>query len=119
MKMPRETKAQRIARQEQEQLLREQELANTYQERLMDTLGAATKEGCFLGVRDGKFVVNGWNDTFELGLEWNWKNDYVLSDLQFQISMAENARAEAERQALVRANALQKLTTEERDLLGL
>jgi hypothetical protein len=46
-------------------------------------------------------------------------NEYALSDLQFQISISENARAEEQRKDLVRTNALQKLTQEERNLLGL
>jgi hypothetical protein len=117
--MARETKAQREARVANEKLLQEQECRNNYHQRLMTTLEAATKEGCDIVVREGVFVVTGWNDTFELGLEWNWKNDYVLSDLKFQVDMAVDARAEAERKEQARVNALQKLTVEERELLGL
>ncbi len=117
--MPRETKAQRIARQEQEQLHQQQELANTYQERLMIELGEATKEGYNISVVEGKFVVTTHIDRYELSLQWCWKTEYALGELQSEVGMAAQARAEAERQALVRANALQKLTTEERELLGL
>jgi hypothetical protein len=117
--MARETKAQRMARQEQEVLLQQQELSKSYQKRLMDTLGAATKEGWTIDVEDGKFFVYGEDVTFELGLEWDWKNDHTLSDIQFQISIAENARAEERRKADLRSNALAKLSQEERDLLGL
>jgi hypothetical protein len=117
--MARETKAQREARVANEKLLREQECMNSYHQRLMTTLEAATKEGCDISVVEGMFVVTGWNDTFELGLEWNWKNEYALSDLKFQVDRAVDARAEAERWRQARANALQKLTVEERELLGL
>lgn len=117
--MPRETKAQRIARQEQEQLRREQELSNTYQERLMIELSEATKEGYNIGVVEGRFVVTSHIDRYVLSLQWCWKTEYALGELQSEVAIVARARAEAERQALVRANALQKLTKEERDLLGL
>ena len=117
--MPRETKAQRIARQEQEGVLREQELSKSYHKRLMTTLEAATREGWTIDVEDNKFFVYGEDGTFELGLDWSWVHEYALSDVQFQISMAEDARAEERRKADLRSNALAKLTQEERELLGL
>ena len=117
--MVRETKAQREARVANEKLLHEQECRNSYHQRLMDTLGASTKEGWGIDVADGKFFVYGENDTFELGLDWNWKNDYTLSDLQFQVDVARDARAEEQRKADLRNNALAKLTQEERELLNL
>ncbi len=117
--MTRETKAQREARVANEKLLHEQECRNSYHQRLMDTLGASTKEGWGIDVADGKFFVYGENDTFELGLDWNWKNDYTLSDLQFQVDVAKDARAEEHRKADLRNNALAKLTQEERELLNL
>ena len=117
--MARETKAQPIARQQQETFLQEQELSKSYHKRLMTVLEAATREGCGIGVIDGKFSVYTEGITLELGLDWTCMNEYALSDLQFQISISENVRAEERRKDLVRTNALQKLTKEERDLLGL
>jgi hypothetical protein len=117
--MTRETKAQREARVANEKLLHEQECRNSYHQRLMTVLEAASKEGCDITVVDGMFVVYGWNDNFELGLDWDWKNDYTLSDLQFQVDVAKDARAEEQRKADLRINALAKLTQEERELLNL
>jgi hypothetical protein len=42
-----------------------------------------------------------------------------LSDLQFQVDTAVDARAEEKRKAELRNNALAKLTQEERELLNL
>lgn len=117
--MARETKAQREARVANEKLLHEQESMKSYHQRLMATLEMASKEGANIDVVAGAFVVTGWNDTFVMSLEWNWKNDYTLSDLQFQVDTAVYARAEEKRKAELRNNALAKLTQEERELLNI
>jgi hypothetical protein len=120
--MARETKAQRMARWfslEQEHFIQEQELSKSYHKRLMTALGEATKERWGIHVVDSKFCVYVEGITFELGLDWNWKNDYTLSDLRFQVDVAQNARAEEQRKADLRNNALAKLTQEERKLLNL
>ena len=117
--MARETKAQREARVANEKLRHEQECRNSYHQRLMDALGAATKEGWHIDVAAGKFFVYGENETFEFSLYWDWKNDYALSDLQFQMNVAADARAEEQRKVDLRNNALAKLTQEERELLNL
>jgi hypothetical protein len=113
--MVRETKAQREARVANEKLRHEQECRKSYLQRLMDALRAATKEEWHIDVAAGKFFVYGENETFEFGLDWDWKNDYALSDLQFQMDVA----ASAQRKAVLRNNALAKLTQEERELLNL
>jgi hypothetical protein len=117
--MARETKAQRMARLEQEHFLQEQELSKSYHKRLMTALGEATKERWGIHVVDSKFCVYVEGITFELGLDWTCMNEYTLSDFQFQVDMAQNARAEELRKAELRNNALAKLTQEERELLNL
>jgi hypothetical protein len=119
--MARETKAQREARVANEKLRNEQELSKSYHKRLMTALGEATKERWGIHVVDSKFCVyvDVEGITFELGLDWTCMNEYTLSDFQFQVDMAQNARAEEQRKADLRKNALAKLTQEERELLNL
>ena len=121
--MPRETKAQRLEREEAERAARNAELAATYPQRLMAMLERATKHNFDLEVREGKFVLTDRDDPYEynveLSLEYSEKNQYALDDLKRCVEVKEQADIEQKRKQALRANALSKLTAEEREELGL
>jgi hypothetical protein len=119
--MARETKVQREAREEGERLDRCMEYRSKYPERLMDALGRATKLGWDISVVDGEFrVYTGGGDCFKIpytiGLvEWQ-------SDLEHVIDICEEEekrkKKEMERE-VIRKGALEKLSIEEREALGI
>jgi hypothetical protein len=121
--MARETKAQREARLEVETAAMTAVAQATYTERMMAVLERAVKENFELAVSNGKFVVedrdNRRADTFRVYPEWTVVSDAALYDLEVSVELKEEARAEREQRANVRATALAKLTTEERAELGL
>jgi hypothetical protein len=121
--MARETKAQREARLEVETAAMTAVAQATYSERLMAVLERAVKENFELAVSNGKFVVedrdNRRADTFRVYPEWTVVSDMALYELEVSVELKEEARAEREQRANVRATALAKLTAEERAELGL
>ena len=121
--MARETKAQRLEREAQERAAYEAEMAATYPQRLMAMLERATKLNFELEVYDGCFVLSDRDDRYEraveLTLAYSRENQEGLHELDWRVDMKENAQREAERQEQVKRAALNKLTEEERELLGL
>lgn len=121
--MARETKAQRLEREAQERAAYEAEMAATYPQRLMAMLERATKLNFELEVYDGRFVLSDRDDRYEraveLTLAYSRENQEGLHELDWRVDMKENAQREAERQEQVKRAALNKLTEEERELLGL
>ena len=121
--MARETKAQRLEREAQERAAYEAEMAATYPQRLMAMLERATKLNFELEVYDGRFVLSDRDDRYEraveLTLAYSLENQEGLHELDWRVDMKENAQREAERQEQVKRAALNKLTEEERELLGL
>jgi hypothetical protein len=96
----------------------------TYTERMMAVLERAAKENFELEVRDGKFRVEDRDDrrfsgTFYLPPAWDTMADVDLFQLEQAVELKEEARAELDQKAQVRATALAKLTAEEREELGL
>lgn len=128
----------RVERREREavaretQRLQDQEAAlKAWPERLMKNLERAGKQGWSFYVTNSRFVVDArtnWGmeelrfgytpvGRFEL---WNQDNDwYAMDELERYLNDAEEAEREAQRLAQVRAGALNKLTAEEREALGL
>ncbi len=115
------------------QRLQDQEAAlKAWPERLMKNLERAGKQGWSFYVTNSRFVVHartsrddvedlrfGYTPVgrFEL---WNQDNDwYAMDELERYLDNAEEAEREAQRVAQVRAGALNKLTAEEREALGL
>lgn len=114
------------------QRLQEQEAAlAAWPERLMSNLSRATKQGWGFYITNNRFEVHArtsWGTEelrfgytpvgrFEL---WNQENDwYAMDELERYLNAAEEAEREAQRLAQVRAGALNKLTAEEREALGL
>lgn len=115
------------------QRLQEQEAAlAAWPDRLMSNLSRATKQGWSFYVTNSRFVVDArtsWGDVEELRFGytpvsrfelWNQDNDwYAMDELERYLNDAEEAEREAQRKAQVRAGALNKLTAEEREALGL
>ena len=121
--MARETKAQRDARLEAELQARLSVAKATYVERMMAVLERATKENFELEVKDMLFKVEDRDERRRvphfLPPAWTETADMDLYSLEVSVELKEEARAEREQKALVRATALAKLTAEEREELGL
>ena len=114
-KMQRE--AAEAARVEQENQLRAE-----YPTRLMKVLSQATELQYALSVVNDSFVVTEPNETypelFTMSYEYNAEAVQQLYDLELELSVKYADFAEKERRQQVRANALAKLSDEERELLG-
>ena len=123
--MARETKAERLAREAAEQAAYEAAQAATYPERLMAALEeATTKNNYELKVRDGLFELRDRDSSdYDLALtltyQYNTHSQSALEDLEWDLRGKAQERAEAERRYQVRQAALNKLSKEERELLGL
>jgi len=121
--MARKTKAELTAEREAERQAQLAVARATYLSRLMMVLERATKANFELEVRDGLFVLEDRDarrdGTYRLPAEWHNNADDYLNTLEFEVGYKEEALREAERKALVRTAALSKLSTEERELLGL
>ena len=120
--MARMTKAQREATEEAARVEQEKQLRAEYPTRLMKALSRATELKFVLSVVDGSFVVTEPNETypelFTMSYEYNAKAEQQLYDLELELSVKYAEFAEKERRQQVRANALAKLSFEERELLG-
>jgi hypothetical protein len=121
--MARETKAQRDARYDAERDARLAVAKATYPQRLMAVLERATKMNFELSVMNSEFRVEDRDDRradmYLLPYEFSTKADDTLQSLEWEVESKEEARAEAERRATVRSAALNKLSAEEREVLGL
>jgi hypothetical protein len=121
--MARETKAAREARMVAEREAQLAAMAGAYPARLMALLERATKENFELTVKNGEFRVEDRDDrradAYLLPLEFTAYADSTLDNLEWSVREKEEARAEAERRANLRVNALNKLSAEERKALGL
>ena len=121
--MARKTKAELAAEREAELQVRLAVAKATYTERLMAVLERATKENFELEVKNGLFKVEDRyerrRNAYNLQPTWTETADMDLYSLEVSVELKEEARAEREQKALVRATALAKLTAEEREELGL
>ncbi len=121
--MARETKAERLAREAAEKLAQQAAQAATYPQRLMAMLERATKANFELTVKDGEFLLSDRDDRSAgwtvLTMIWGTENEGELQELDWRLEIKEEAEREAQRRMLVRNQALNKLTQEERELLGL
>jgi len=121
--MAKETKAQRLAREEAERMARVEVAKATYTERLMAVLERATKENFELEVKGMMFEVEDRDerrrDPHFLPPTWTETADMNLYSLELCVELKEEERAEADRHANLRTTALNKLSQEEREALGL
>ena len=120
--MARMTKTQREAIEEAARVEQENRLRAEYPTRLMKALSQATELKFVLSVVDDSFVVTEPNETypelFTMSYEYNAEAEQQLYDLELELSVKYAEFAEKERRQQVRANALAKLSFEERELLG-
>ena len=120
--MARETKAERVAREALARAAAEANLAESYPDRLMAMLERAVNQNFELTVRNAKFVVEDRDArrdrTVELTLTFNQANQEALHELDWRVEAKEEAEREALRRVQVRNAALNKLSQEEREVLG-
>lgn len=124
--MARMTKAEKEAQARQEQERLEAAHREQYLPRLMSAMEDATKKNNYeLTVTDGLFSLrdrDGYDSRNELTFlspvytENNW---VTLERLEWDLHWKTQQREEAERRRLAKVAALNKLTAEERELLGL
>lgn len=111
--MPRETKAEREARQAEF-------LAHAWQYRLMKALEDASNLYWDISVKNGAFVVDDKNRSeYIVSPVYREANMWSLDDLERDIRSEQLRQAEVQRQYELRKNALAKLTEEDREALGL
>ena len=120
--MARMTKMQREAAEEDVRVEQEKQLRAEYPTRLMKALSQATELKFVLSVFDDSFVVTEPNETypemFTMGYEYSVAAEQQLYNLELELKFKYAEFAEKERRQQVRANALAKLSFEERELLG-
>ena len=120
--MARMTKTQREAMEAEARLEEQNRLRDEYPTRLMKALSQATELQFVLSVVDDSFVVTDPNETypelFTMSYEYNAEAEQQLYDLELELKLKYAEFAEKERRQQVRANALAKLSFEERELLG-
>lgn len=123
--MARETKAEREAR---EAMVREAMLAEqaaTYPARLMALMQRAQAVNFEVALVGMTFVLRDRDrddyDYTKVELDYTYSDvaDEDMSVLEWGVDVKEQAALEAERKRNARANALNKLSQEERELLGL
>ena len=120
--MARMTKMQREAAEEAARVEQENQLRAEYPTRLMKALSQATELKFVLSVFDDSFVVTEPNETypemFTMGYEYSVAAEQQLYNLELELKLKYAEFVEKERRQQVRANALAKLSFEERELLG-
>jgi len=120
--MARMTKAQREAAEEAARVEQENQLRAEYPTRLMKALSQATELQFVLSVVDDSFVVTDPNErygeVFTMSYDYNVAAEEYLYDLELELKLKYAEFVEKERRQQVRANALAKLSFEERELLG-
>lgn len=120
--MARKTKAELAAEREAYAASQQAVARATYTDRMMAVFERANRVNFELQVRSGVFVLEDRDDrgeVFMLAAEWTLDSDEGLQDLEWRVESKEEAQAEAERRRQLRANALAKLSQEEREELGL
>ena len=122
--MARKTKAELAAEREAYEAARRLADAEAYPAKLMAALEeATTKNNYDLTVRNGMFSLRDRNSsrdlTLSLTMSYTENSFNALESLEYDLESAAEERAESERRYAVKKAALAKLSTEERELLGL
>ena len=122
--MSRKTKAELQAEREEAQALQEAHEFAQYPSRLMAALEEATTQSNYeLEVRDNQFTLRDRDsrrpETVFLTLTHTRDSRQALDNLEWNLRVKADERAEVERQRQARETALAKLTEEDRELLGL
>ena len=122
--MPRKTKAELAAEATLARALAERMARDEYPARLMAALEEATNESNYeLTVVNGMFALRDRDDRYGSVLSLTaayTENSYnALENLEMELEMKAEERAEANRRVALKHAALAKLSTEEREVLGL
>jgi len=119
--MARKTKAQLENEELEYRIKLERELYEMYPSRLVGMLERATNLGYELVVKNSLFQVtnHGTYDTWIMPLTYSEEGQDSLNCLTWVVESGEKDREEAEIKTKARLTALNKLTKEERLLLGL
>lgn len=120
--MSRESKAAAIARKNREMEEEASWRERDYPSRLMLILERALRVNYDIDVVDQKFYLvdrDERNDTYTFSNVYSGENSEVLDSLACEIIRKEKKEAERNRLATVRWNAINKLTEEERQVLGI
>lgn len=129
--MARETKAERLVREQAEREARLETERQEYPARLMVALERVSNESSLeFSVKDGLFNVldrdaseYSYNREFDLSYSWNPSTQEALLELEYKLDDLDRERAEARRRVEVKKEAERKvrelLSDEERELLGL
>jgi hypothetical protein len=115
--MTRETKIERLAREEAENVLRLEALKAEYPNKLMSTLARAHVHDCNVVPFITEFAIQNEEEIFRIAYHFSEESNKILDDLIWVLDRLEERQREELRQA--RNNALDKLTYEEKKLLGL
>jgi len=120
--MARKTKAEMALEAANARAMADAEAEATYLPRLMAALAQATNDNFELTVEDNLFVARDRDSntraTFAMSPTYT-REAWELDSLESYLAEKEAARVESERKYLVRLSALNKLTSEEKQLLNL
>ena len=119
--MARETKSQRLARQEAEEASSQAKMIEEYPEQLMVILERAS---FFyeISVKEGAFQLRNSEDSsdrFTFNVRYDTASQRNLEEIKWTLDMLEAEVRERERRAQIKQQALQKLSKEEREILGI
>ena len=122
--MARKTKAELAAEREAAEAARRLAEAEAYPAKLMAALEEATTENNYeLEVRNGMFSLRDRDSSSDLTLSLTMsytENSFdAVESLEWDLNSKAEERAEAERRRNLRTTALNKLSKEEREALGL
>jgi hypothetical protein len=122
IKMARKTRAEKLAEQEALRQLQEEQARQEYLPQLMKSLEKAQKYGFEVVITEGKLALVEQfhrDPEYTFSSEWSWGNQYDLEELEDKLAQWDRAHAEELARAAAKEAALNKLTKEERKLLGL
>lgn len=123
--MARETKAQRLEREKEERAARLEQQREEYPTRVLEVLSRAVSLG--LEIKSIDVVKRTYtvydrdrDDTYEVFADFGsaGQSQWSLTNLNASLDWIVSEREEAERKYQVRQAALEKLSPEERELLG-
>jgi len=121
--MAKETKTERKVRENYECEVRINDERREYLPKFMALLERATKLNFAVEVKDGKFVVTDRDDYYDsahyLTADYSEESQNKLDNLAYYVDDKQKKQDEENRKFQLKQNALNKLSKEERELLGL
>lgn len=123
--MARKTKAEQLAEQQALRHREEEQARQEYLPRMMQSLEEAQNYGYVVLIKEGKlnlrqeFSQGFVTPEFAFSLAWTWNSQYQLEELEDKLAKFKREREEELARIAAKEAALNKLTAEERKLLGL